>query len=184
MTRSFDASPIDLALLDDLLDTARWAPSAGFSQGIHLLVLSGDQVAMFWTVSGAYEWYAEAIQRAPVLVLALADPDAYTERYAAADKAGHGLERPDAWPVPYWLTDTAMAVQNLLLLVEAHGLGALWFGVFRNSEALLAAVGAPSQVQLVGVVAIGHRAADDTPSGSSTTRRRRGRSEQIHHQHW
>jgi nitroreductase len=184
MTRSFDSAPIDPALLDDLLDTARRAPSAGFSQGSHLLVLAGERVEWFWRVTGAEQWYSDSIRRAPVLVLALADPDAYIERYSAADKAGHGLEHADGWPVPYWLTDAAMAVQNLLLLVEAHGLGALWFGVFHHADVLLAGLGAPGQVQLVGVVAIGHRAADDAPSGSPTIRRRRGRSEQIHHQHW
>jgi nitroreductase len=184
MTRSFDSSPIEPELLDDLLDTARWAPSAGFSQGVHLLALSGDRVDMFWRVTGADQWYTESIRRAPVLVLALADPDAYTERYAASDKAGHGLEHADGWPVPYWLTDTAMAVQNLLLLLEAHGLGALWFGVFRNADVLVSQLGVPAQVRLVGVVAVGYRASDDRPSGSATIRPRRGRSEQIHHEGW
>ena len=45
-------------------------------------------------------------------------------------EAGPGLEREEAWPVPYWQTDTAMAVQNLLLLAEDRGLGALFFGLF------------------------------------------------------
>lgn len=184
MTRTFDTSPVDPTLLDDLLDTARWAPSAGFSQGAHLLVLTGPRVPWFWEVTGAEDWYPDDVRAAPVLVIALADPLAYTERYAAPDKAGHGLEDPANWPVPYWLTDTAMAVQNLLLLLEANGLGALWFGVFRNADVLLAELGVPTQLRLVGVVAIGHRATADRPSGSPTTRPRRGRSEQIHHEHW
>jgi nitroreductase len=184
MTRTFAPTPVDTALLDDLLDTARWAPSAGFAQGAHLIMLTGPRVDDFWRVTGAEHWYAEGVRAAPVVVLALADPTAYTERYAAPDKAGHGLEDPAAWPVPYWLTDTAMAVQNLLLLLEAHGLGALWFGVFRNADVLLADLGVPGHLQLVGVAAIGFRAGDDRPSGSATHRPRRGRSEQIHHEHW
>jgi nitroreductase len=171
-------------VVDDLLDTARWAPSAGFAQGVHLLVLTGPGVANFWSITGAEDWYPDRVQDAPVLVLALADPSAYTERYSQTDKAGHGLEDAERWPVPYWLTDAAMAVQNLLLLLEASGLGALWFGVFRNADVLLRDLGVPTHVSLVGVVAIGWRADDDRPSGSATTRPRRPRAEQVHHDRW
>ena len=90
-----------------------------------------------------------------------------------ADKAGHGLEVAANWPVPFWLTDTAMAVQNLLLLVEAHRLGALYFGIFRNVDVLLADLGVPEGMLSVGAVAIGHRAATDRQTGSPTTRPRR-----------
>ena len=83
-------------------------------------------------------------------ILPLADPTAYTARYAEGDKVGHGLDDRDGWPVPFWLTDTAMAVQNLLLLAEDRGLGALYFGVFRNSRSALDELGVPAHVEGVG----------------------------------
>jgi len=184
MTRTFDPTPLDTELVVDLLDLARRAPSAGYSQGVHFLALSGDAVPTFWTITGADDWFADGVTAAPVIVLPLADPDAYTGRYAEGDKAGHGLEIAANWEVPFWLTDAAMAAQNLLLLAEDAGLGALYFGIFRNARLALDHFGVPPHVLQVGAVALGHRAATDVPSGSAVTRPRRPRLDVVHHQHW
>ena len=45
--------------------------------------------------------------------------------------------------MPFWITDVSMACQNLLLLLEERGLGALYFGVSRNADALYAELGVP-----------------------------------------
>jgi nitroreductase len=184
MTRTFDPTPLDAALVDELVDLARRAPSAGYSQGVHFLVLDGHAVGDFWRITGADDWFDEGVMAAPVLVLPLADPVAYTSRYSETDKAGHGLEIAANWEVPFWLTDAAMATQNLLLLAEDRGLGALYFGIFRNARLLLDHLGVPSTVLQVGVVALGHRAASDVPSGSSVTRARRVTTDVVHHQRW
>jgi nitroreductase len=187
MTRDFSRDPLDPQLVVDLVDTARRAPSAGYSQGVHFIVLSGDAVARFWQTTDAEAWFAKVQERvlsAPVIVLPIADPSAYTSRYAESDKAGHGLESAANWSVPFWLTDTAMAVQNLLLLVEARRLGALYFGIFRNADALLADLGVPDGMLSVGAVALGHRATTDVPSGSATTRKRRATTEVVHFDRW
>ena len=150
-------------------------------------MLTGDSVGRFWEATQAEEWFAarqDGVLLAPVVVLPIADESAYTSRYAEQDKRGHGLDDGANWPVPFWLTDTAMAVQNLLLLVEDRGLGALYFGVFRNVDRLLADLGVPPAARLVGALAIGHRAADDRPSGSATSRPRRPAAAVIHHDRW
>ncbi|MFZ4718447.1 MAG: nitroreductase family protein [Ilumatobacteraceae bacterium] len=187
MTRRFDPRPLEDGVLDELLDLARRAPSAGYSQGVHFLALTGQSLSAFWRATGADEWFAatqDGVLQAPALVIPLADPRAYTARYAEGDKAGHGLEDEANWPVPFWLTDAAMATQNLLLLVEDRGLGALYFGLFRNAREALDGLGVPAHVVPLGAVAIGHRAADDTPSGSARTRGRRPVDEVVHHQGW
>ena len=184
MTRTFDSTALDPELVDALLDLARRAPSAGYSQGVHFLALTGESLAKFWEVTGGDEWFDEGVLAAPVIVLPLADPDAYTSRYSEGDKAGHGLEIAANWEVPFWLTDAAMATQNLLLLAEERGLGALYFGIFRNARLALDAFGVPANVMQVGAVALGRRAATDAPSGSATTRPRRERVEVVHHNHW
>lgn len=187
MTRDFTDEPLDLHLVADLVDTARRAPSAGYSQGVHFIILSGEAVPRYWQTTDAEAWFAETqegVLRAPVIVLPVADPAAYTSRYAEADKSGFGLDVAANWPVPFWLTDTAMAVQNLLLLAEARRLGALYFGIFRNVDVLFADLGVPEGMLNVGVVALGHRSAEDRPSGSPMTRPRRETAEVVHHNHW
>ena len=86
--------------------------------------------------------------------------------------------------MPFWITDAAMAAQNLLLLAEERGLGALYFGIFRNARLALDEFGVPPHVLQVGAVALGYRAAADVPSGSATTRARRPRRDVVHHQRW
>lgn len=187
MTRDFSTEPLDPQVVADLVDTARRAPSAGYSQGVHFIVLTGDAVADFWKTTDAEAWFAatqEGVLHAPVIILPVADPDAYTSRYAEADKIAHGLAEAANWPVPFWLTDTAMAVQNLLLLAEAQRLGALYFGLFRNADVLFADLGVPPSMLSVGVVALGRRADTDRPSGSATTRPRRPAIEVVHHNRW
>jgi nitroreductase len=187
MTRDFNRDPLDPQLVTDLVDTARRAPSAGYSQGVHFVVLSGDAVTRFWQTTDAESWFAkkqDGVLSAPVVVLPIADPEAYTARYSEADKQGHGLENADNWPVPFWLTDTAMAVQNLLLLIESHRLGALYFGIFQNVDVLMADLGIPARMLSVGAVAMGHRASTDRPSGSATTRPRLSTADVVHYNHW
>jgi nitroreductase len=185
MTRVFDTTPIPRQQVEELLDLARRAPSAGFTQVFSFLVL--DEPAVFWALTGGREWFTEhlpGVLAAPLIVLPLADERAYTARYAEPDKAGHGLEAADAWPVPYWLTDCAMATQNVLLLAEDRGLGALFFGIFGDARALLRALDVPDHVRAIGAVALGHRAAADRPSGSPTTRPRLPLDAVVHWGRW
>jgi nitroreductase len=187
MTRRFSPEPLERSEVDQLLDLARRAPSAGFSQGVSFLALDGPAVARFWEVSGSREWFgatAPGVLAAPVIVLPLADRAAYTTRYAEPDKAGHGLESAAAWPVPYWLTDAAMATQNLLLLAEDRGLGALLFGLFRHADRVLADLGVPAGFVALGAVALGRRAPDDVPVGSSTRRPRRPLVDVVRWNRW
>jgi nitroreductase len=187
MTREFSTEPVAIELIDELLDIARRAPSAGFSQGVHFVVLSGEAVARFWAVTGAEEWFATsrpALMNAPIIVLPFAVAAEYTARYSEPDKIAFGLSDAANWAVPFWLTDTAMATENLLLLVEARGLGALYFGVSDGCAALFRELGVPDGAQTIGVIAIGHRAATDRPSGSPTARGRRPLGELVHHNRW
>ena len=48
MTRAFSDKPVDQGVLSSLVDLASRAPSAGKTQGWHLVVLQGADVARFW----------------------------------------------------------------------------------------------------------------------------------------
>ncbi len=177
MTRAFDSRPIEPGVLEDLVALGARAPSAGKTQGWHLVVLEGAETARFWDITlppmrrGAFRW--QRLLDAPVIALPLADPRAYTDRYSESDKRATGLgSSVEAWPVPYWTVDASMSVMTMLLAAEDVGLGALFFGVFKGERALRRALGIPSSMQLLGAVALGYPAAKEsvaaTPGGDDT----------------
>ena len=193
MTRAFDGRPIEAALLDELVELASRAPSAGKTQGWHLVVLEGADTEIFWDSTlpavrrDSFRW--QHLLTAPVIALPLADSKAYVDRYAEPDKAQTGLGAgAAAWPVPYWTIDTSMAVMTLLLAAEDVGLGALFFGVFRGERELRQRLGIPSGLELLGAVALGYPAAasDETSSGPgrSARRGRRPARQIIHRGRW
>jgi nitroreductase len=190
MTRAFRPEPIPSELLDGLVDLASRAPSAGKTQGWHLVVLSGADTTRFWDVTFPRERRPEfAFPRlfdAPVIALPLADPQAYLDRYSEPDKAGSGLGASiDRWPARYWTIDTAMAVMTLLLAAEDAGLGALFFGVFEGEAGLRDSLGIPARLELLGAIALGYAAEDgDVRAGTSASRRRRTAAEIVHHRGW
>jgi nitroreductase len=186
MVRRFDPRPLPAETLERILRSATRAPSAGFSQGLDLLVLEGPEaVRGFWRATTDPRFgkpYSTA--EPPVIVLVLADKQAYLDRYAAPDKAGLGMDVEAGWPVPYWDMDAAMAVMLMLLTAVDEGVGAWWFGVFHGAEALLRDLGVPPGRRLVGAVALGYPAADDRPGGSAATRPRRPLDEVVHRGRW
>jgi nitroreductase len=191
MTRAFRPDPVDRAVLEELVELASRAPSAGKTQGWHLVVLEGSDTARFWDITlpsvrrDSFRW--QQLLSAPVIALPLADAKAYTERYAEPDKAQTGLGAgPDAWPVPYWTIDASMSVMTLLLAAEAAELGALFFGVFRGERELRQELGIPPGMELLGAIALGHPAdTEGTPAtGASAVRRRRRPGEIIHAGRW
>jgi nitroreductase len=190
MTRSFSPDPIDPAIIEELVGLASRAPSAGKTQGWHLVVLEGRETEQFWDVTlppvkrDSFRW--TRLLSAPVIGLPLADAKAYTDRYSEPDKAQTGLgAHAEAWPAPYWTIDTSMAVMTLLLAAEDVGLGALFFGVFRGERTLRQRLGIPPGLQLLGAIALGYPAADGgDDTGRSATRRRRRPTEIIHRGRW
>jgi len=186
MVRAFDTRPVDPDVLDRVLDVARRAPSAGNAQGWVFVVLEGEDTKKFWDVTlpaerrGSFRW--QQLLDAPVVILPLASREAYLNRYSEPDKMSTGLADPTRWPVPYWQIDTAFATMLLLLAVEDEGLGALFFGVFRNGERLLAELDVPGGYELIGAVALGHPL-DDEP-GRSVERPRRSLDEIVHRGGW
>ncbi len=189
MTRDFRPDPLPEGLLDDLIDLASRAPSAGKTQGWHVIALDGDDTATFWDITlppdrrATFGW--QRLLEAPVILLPLADPQAYVDRYAEPDKAATGLgEGTDAWPVPYWTVDASMAMMTLLLAAEDAGLGALFFGVFRGEHTLREALGIPEHLGLLGAIALGFAAVDGHGAGRSSARIRRSPDQIIHRGRW
>jgi nitroreductase len=192
MIRAFTDQPVARDVLLRILDDARRVPTAGFSQGIDFLVLEGQQTELFWshTLPPAerenFRW--PGLLTAGVIVLPIANAQSYLDRYGEPDKVHAGLgSDEEAWPVPYWFIDTGMACMALLYGVVNEGLGALFFGIFRNERALLQTLGVPDGYRPIGAIAIGHPTQAATlgaREGSPAKRPRRPLDEVVHFGSW
>ncbi len=186
MTRTFQGGP----RLDDvvrLAETAVRAPSAGFSQGVHLLILDEEGRLDFWNRTGAGSWFegrSPGVLGATHIVLVFGDSQAYGDRYGQEDKRDLGLADLTQWQMPYWLVDAGMVAQNMLLLVEEKRWGGLFFGVHGDQTAYFQDLGVPETARCIGAIALGFRSAEDAPSGSPTKRRRRPSEELVHIGTW
>lgn len=191
MTRSFSSEPVAATVLDELLAAALRAPSAGFSQGIDLLCLTSPAARRrFWESVSDPAWreagpQAPGLQCAPVVVVPIADPTAYIERYAAPDKGSSDLSgrSPHDWDVPYWLVDAAFATMTVLAGATDAGLGALFFRLHRPEAVLFDAFGVPEGRRTIGALALGHPAGP-ARSTSPARRRRRTAAEAVHSDRW
>jgi len=185
MVRNFDARPLEPGVVERILANGMRGPSAGFTQGVELLVLEGpEQTGRYWDACfpparrRRFRW--PGLLRAPLLVVPMSSKDAYLDRYAEPDKGW--IDRDEGrWPVPYWHVDAAFAAMLMLLTAVDTGLGALFFGVFRP-EALRAEFGVPDRYEPVGALAVGH-ALPDEPS-PSLARGRRPAAETVHRGGW
>lgn len=189
MCRNYLDRHVDPIIVDRLLDRARRAPSAGFTQGWSFLVLEGvSQTAAFWEAFADDKWRAEptlpGLMRAPVVVVPFCSPARYLARYSEPDKVAGGFGEESAWAVPYWTVDVSFATMLLLLGAVEEGLGALFFGRrAADYVRLRASFGVPDEWQPIGAVLIGWPAGDWGPRGSAG-RGRRELAEIVHRGAW
>jgi nitroreductase len=188
MVHVFERRPVDRALVDRLLDIARRGPSAGFSQGFDFLVLDEPEtLRRFWELTADPKDPISDEEHAvmpPVLVLAYSDRERYLRRYSQPDKLPFGLDKAEAWRVPFWDTDTAMACMLLLLAAVDAGLGGWFFGIGTGDDELHAEFGIPADRNLIGIVGLGYAGEDPHPKGSAYSLTRRPLEDQVHRSRW
>lgn len=185
MVRRYRDEPVDPRVVERIAATALRGPSAGFSQGIRLVVVTDAERRRRIAALCDEEQYVRAgfgrwLSVAPVHVVLGVRENDYRERYAEADKASTGgVER---WSAPYWWVDSGAALMLLLLAAVDEGLGAGVLDI-HDPDALRAFLGIPGDVTPVCLVTIGHAAADAGPVGSAR-RGRRPREQILHYQRW
>jgi nitroreductase len=185
MVRHFTDQPVDPAVVDRILELARHAPSAGFTQGQSFVVVTRPDLKQAIAELCGEASYVESgfhpfISGAPELLIPCTSEAAYHRRYQEPDKLrddGSEIE----WPVPYWHMDIGCAVMIALLAAIDEGLAAGFAGA-HDLAALRALLGIPDEVTPIGVIPIGHRA-PDRPS-PSLKRGRKPEAEYVHHEGW
>jgi nitroreductase len=185
MVRHFRDEPVAPEAIERILDLARHAPSAGYTQGQSFVVVTDPAMKREIARLCGEEAYVEAgfhpfVSGAPVLVIPCTSEAAYHRRYQEPDKTqedGSEIE----WPVPYWHMDIGCSVMIVLLAAVAEGLDAGFAGT-HDLDALRALLGIPAEAMPVGVIPIGHRA-PDKPS-PSLKRGRKPETEFVHRERW
>ena len=191
MVRHYAPEPVSLEAVERIVATVRRAPSAGYSQGQRLLVITDEAARMELVRIASAGWSAADeglepwLESAPVHVFVCVREGDYHDRYRQDDKLVDGEEIE--WPVPFWFVDAGAALMLILLAAIDEGLAAGLTGVPKELAAEIgSAFGVPSDVTIVAHVTIGVPAPD--PGWSAVTSRRtkprRKDAETVHWERW
>lgn len=151
--RHFRPDPVANDLIEQLLEAACWAPSAGNLQPWEFFVVTNPSIRADLASAAFQRFVAEA----PVVITVCCLPQKSSSRYG---KRGEDL---------YVLQDSAAAIQNLLLTATALGLGACWVGAFRE-ELVSQVLGLRFDVRPIAMIPVGYPAVQPQPTPRSPAR--------------
>lgn len=185
MVRNYRDEPVDPAAIERIVEATRRGPSAGYSQGLRLVVVTDrEKRRAIAELADEAEYVARGlgpwISVAPVHLAICVRENDYHERYNEPDKKGPDEDEIE-WPVPYWWVDAGAALMLALLAAVDEGLAAGFVG-FHSVPELKEALGIPDDVSPIGVVTIGKPAPD--VRSSSLNRGPKPSDEVVHHEHW
>ena len=162
--RRFEEGGVDREVIERIARLAQRTPSAGFSQGQRLVVVTEpEQRREVARIYGEDEdepvfgrWVSEcAAQFIPCVSEAI-----YHRRYREPDKTGEDGSEID-WPIPYWWVDIGATMQNVMLAAVDEGLGCGFVGADRAGiDGLKAYLGIPDEFEPIGVMPVGRPVPD------------------------
>jgi nitroreductase len=156
--RNFTNDPVSDDDLHDLLKAGMQAPSAKNEQPWHFIVI--DDPALLHAIP-EFHPYAKMLLEAPLAILVCSDRKLETKRAS-------------------WIQDCSAATENILLAAHAKGLGAVWLGIFPDSERVFGMqdlLSMPKDIRPVALVAVGHPASQPEPVD-------RYKESRVHHNTW
>ncbi|HEX2152769.1 MAG TPA: nitroreductase family protein [Acidimicrobiia bacterium] len=174
MVRNYTGEPVERGALERIAAAALRAPSAGFSQGQAVVVVTDPAVRQEIAEAAGESSYVQAgfdpwVSRAPAHLVLCVSEAAYHRRYQMPDKVdddGNEIE----WPVPYWWVDVGASLMAVLLAAVDEGLAAGFLGTHALDD-LQSLLGIPDEYIPVGVVTVGHPATDRRSSSLDLGRR-------------
>jgi nitroreductase len=143
--RKYQDKPVPDDVLQDLLEAAMAAPSAGDERPWHFVVIRNpDDLAQ----AAGTQPNGNPLKNAPLAVLVCADLQLL--KYEG-----------------FWVQDCAASVQNLLIHACAKGLGTVWMGVYPHEERMQPLVeqfGLPEHVIPFALIPVGFPAEQKPPA--------------------
>jgi nitroreductase len=157
--RRFEEGGVDRSLIDRIARLAQRAPSAGFSQGQRLVVVTDPEVRRQVARSYGEDEYEPVfgrwISQCAAQFIPCVSEAIYHRRYEEPDKIdvdGHEID----WPIPYWWVDIGATMQNVMLAAVNEGLGCGFVGADASGiAALKRLLGIPDEFQPIGVMPVG-----------------------------
>lgn len=133
--RHFSDAPVDGDQVDAILEAGRWAPSGLNNQAWRFAVIGDASVR---AEIAALTRYGSVITNAPVIIAVF-------------------VHRPSMYHEVKDYQAIGACLQNMLLMTQALGLGAVWLGeILKNAEAVRQVLGLSQDLELMAVVALGH----------------------------
>ncbi|MDP8905375.1 MAG: nitroreductase family protein [Chloroflexota bacterium] len=160
MVRNYDPDKaVARKAVELIVEAAQRAPSAGFSQGQRLVVVTEPERRQAIAEVCDESWYVAAgfdpwISRAPALIVPCVSEEVYRARYREPDKRRPG-EPETEWPIPYWWVDIGASWMLIMLAAVDEGLASGFLGVDRVGE-LAALLELPADFTPIGVVTVGY----------------------------
>jgi len=181
MVRRFTGDAVEPASLGRIVAAGLSGPTAGHSQGISfVLVTDREEIAAAAADCGEAEHVARGfgpwLSTAGALVVLCVEPGTYRRRYAEPDKDPSVVEA-----IPWWWFDGGAALSLMLLAAVDEGLAAGFHGGHRIGD-LAERLGIPGDIEVAGIVAIGHPAPDRR--SASLDRGGRPQADTVHRDRW
>jgi nitroreductase len=145
--RDFLDKKIPRELVDGLIESIRWAPSAGNMQSRKFYFVFNEEVKKKLAKAALNQNF---IARAPVAVVACAD------RRIAVRYGERGVNL-------YSIQDVSASVMNMMLTAHAMGLGTVWVGAFQEFE-VFELLDLPDYLRPVAIIPIGFPAKVPMPT--------------------
>jgi len=156
--RKYIKKSISKELIKNLLEAAMSAPSAGNEQPWHFIVILDTQIL---SKIPTFHNHAEMLKEAALGILVCCDKN---------------LEKHKGM----WIQDCSAATENILIAVQAKGLGAVWLGVYPRTgriNGLRKLLNIPEHVIPFSLVSIGYPA-EQKPRANRYSKPR------IHYNRW
>ena len=158
--RSFTTDDVSEEAVKQLIEAARWAPSAGNTQPLELVVVRDPKVKRSLAVAALNQMF---ILKAPVVFVVCAD--------TTRSKRGYGGRGEKL----YSIQDTAAATEIILLTAHELGLATCWVGAF-NEKDVAKAINAPKNTKPLAIIPVGY------PAMKPTAPKRRAVDEIVHYE--
>ncbi|MBL7196744.1 MAG: nitroreductase family protein [Candidatus Omnitrophica bacterium] len=145
--RTFTDEPLKSEDKELLVEAALWAPSACNRQTLRLIFVEDGQLKKF--VAETIPGGAKFFEKAAAIIIIIADKRDY--------------EFPEERVTPF--QDSAAAIQNILLLAEARGLGCCWgsytsYGCIKNEQKIRKVLNIDEYFLITGSIAVGYNEYD------------------------